>query len=353
MITHGKSPWLLAAAPLYCVAMKTHVWTTGSTDFDDASLSEAGAMLRAGKLVAFPTETVYGLGANGLDSAAVRRIYEAKGRPSTNPVILHVATLDQAKALSSDWPPVADVLAAMFWPGPLTLIVPKAAHVPDIVTAGLPGVAIRIPSHPLALALLRSAGVPIAAPSANASGGVSPTTAAHVLKSLDGRIDGLLDGGPTAKGLESTVLDLTSPPAILRRPGPVSQRQLESVMGPLLSDMSAHDGSLPMQSPGQMVSHYAPRAKLHCVPAGMAIAGAKHLHAKGESVLCLLREEADDSAVRSVRLPQDPEGYAAALYAALHDADELDIHHIVVEMPPQAEEWAAVRDRLLRAGAPR
>jgi L-threonylcarbamoyladenylate synthase len=333
--------------------MKTQVWTLDPAHPEAASLAEAAAVIRKGGLVAFPTETVYGLGANGLDEAAVRKIYEAKGRPSTNPVILHVASIDDAKALCSAWPPIADVLTAQFWPGPLTLIVPKAAHVPDVVTAGLPGVAIRMPSNPLALALIREAGVPLAAPSANRSGGVSPTKAEHVLQGLDGRIDGVIDGGPAAQGLESTVLDLTSPPAVLRRPGPLSKRVLEDIMGPIAMDESAHDGSRAMASPGQMISHYAPHARLHCVPQGMAIQGVKHLLAKGESVACILREEADDGATLSLRLPKDPEAYGAALYSTLHDLDAQAVNHIVVEMPPQTDEWMAVRDRLLRAGAPR
>jgi L-threonylcarbamoyladenylate synthase len=333
--------------------MDTRVWTLNPADPSPDAIRQAGDMLRLGKLVAFPTETVYGLGADGLDGNAVAKIYEAKGRPATNPVILHVASLDQAKSLSSAWPPVADILARMFWPGPLTLIVPKAASVPAIVTAGLPGVAIRMPSHPLALALIRAAGVPVAAPSANRSGGISPTMAAHVLKTLDGKIDGILDGGPTQKGLESTVLDLTSPPAILRRPGPISQRQLEEVMGSLTADLSSHDGSAPMASPGQMISHYAPNARVHCVPSGMAIAGAKHLLGKGETVACVLREEIADPLLRCITLPLDSREYAAGLYAALHELDGEGIANIVIEMPPQTEEWAAVRDRLLRAGAPR
>lgn len=331
--------------------METRIWKAGSDD--SVTLTEAVAMLKDGKLVAFPTETVYGLGANGLDADAVKRIYHAKGRPATNPVILHVASVEQAKSLTSEWPPIVDILTGMFWPGPLTLILPKAAHVPDIVTAGLKGVAIRMPSHPLALALIREAGVPLAAPSANASGGVSPTTAAHVLKTLAGRIDGIIDGGPTTEGVESTVLDLTAPPAVLRRPGPVTRMQLEAVMGPLETEASAKDGSVPMTSPGQMISHYAPNAKVHCVPSGMAIAGAKHLIAKGDTVACILREELADPFIHSVTLPMDAPLYAAGLYAALHELDADSVKNIIVEMPPQADEWSAVRDRLLRAGAPR
>jgi L-threonylcarbamoyladenylate synthase len=333
--------------------MTARVWQIDPSAPIGASLEEAAALLRDGKLVAFPTETVYGLGANGLDPDAVRRIYEAKGRPPTNPVILHVSSIAQARSLSAEWPAEADTLANAFWPGPLTLIVPKASIVPDIVTAGRSGVALRQPSHPIAAALLEEAGIPVAAPSANPSGSVSPTNAAHVLKRLGSRIDGVIDGGPTDRGLESTVVDLTGGVPIIRRPGPIDRSAIEAILGVVELDASEHDASMSMASPGQMASHYAPRAKLHCVPHGMAVHGAKHLATKGESVICILREEAEDSSVRCIRMPPDAAAYARGLYGVLHDLDDLDVRHIVVEMPPKTDEWMAVRDRLLRAGAPR
>src|SRR4051812_20749755 len=177
-------------------------------DAPGAAVREAAAVLRDGGLVAFPTETVYGLGARALDPASVARIYEAKGRPSYNPLIVHVATVDAARALSSAWPEAADRLAERFWPGPLTLVVPRAPVIPDAVSAGLDTVGVRIPGHPVAHALLEAAGIPVAAPSANRSMGVSPTTAEHVRRSLGGRVDLILDGGPCPVGIESTVLSL-------------------------------------------------------------------------------------------------------------------------------------------------
>jgi L-threonylcarbamoyladenylate synthase len=332
--------------------MTARVWTINPSALSTQSLSEAAALLRDSKLVAFPTETVYGLGANGLDPGAVRRIYEAKGRPATNPVILHVSSIAQARTLSSAWPAEADALANAFWPGPLTLIVPRSPIVPDIVTAGGSGVALRMPSHPIASALIEEAGVPVAAPSANPSGSVSPTTAAHVLKGLGDRIHGIIDGGSSDRGLESTVVDLTGGTPVIRRPGPVSRTMIEAILGAVNLDESAHDGSRSMASPGQMASHYAPRARVHCAPKGRAVSDAEGLAAKGHAVVCMLREE-PEGAVRCVRMPEDSAAYGAALYGALHDLDAEGTEHIVVEMPPQTDEWLAVRDRLLRAGAPR
>ncbi len=188
----------------------------------DPAIREAAALLRAGHVVAFPTETVYGLGANALDPAAIERIYQAKGRPAYNPLIVHVADIAGARALTTSWPEAAVRLTEEFWPGPLTIILPKAAAIPPIVTAGLPNVAVRVPSHPVALALLQAAGLPLAAPSANRSEGLSPTTAEHVRGSLGGRIPLILDGGPTSVGIESTVIDLSGPVPRVLRPGMIS-----------------------------------------------------------------------------------------------------------------------------------
>src|SRR4051794_39087740 len=200
---------------------------------DPADVAVAAAVLHRGGLVAFPTETVYGLGANALDAAAVARIFAAKGRPATNPLIVHVAAAEHVWSVAADWPAVAARLAERFWPGPLTLVLPKAAAVPDAVTAGGPTVAVRVPAHPVALALLRAAGVPLAAPSANRSTELSPTTAGHVLHGLGGRIDLVLDAGPTAGGIESTVLDVTTNPPRLLRPGLVTPAMIEAVIGPI------------------------------------------------------------------------------------------------------------------------
>ncbi len=336
--------------------MKTHLWTIDPAHPSFALLQEAAAYVREGKLVAFPTETVYGLGANGLDSDAVAKIYAAKGRPATNPVILHVATMDQAKALTNAWTPEAQKLADAFWPGPLTMILKKSEIVPAIVTAGGMTVAVRMPLHPIALALIREAGVPLAAPSANLSGSVSPTTAAHVLKTLDGSIDGIIDAGSAERGLESTVLDLTVTPPMIRRPGPVSRAEIEAVIGPVRIDADVHDETRTLISPGQMQSHYAPRAMVHCIPVypeGQMESSVHALREHGASVACMLRTQQPIDGVPSRMLPHDAAGYAAALYDALHALDETGVRHILVEMPPDTEEWAAVLDRLKRASAPR
>src|SRR5262249_4015308 len=226
-----------------------------------------------GGLVAFPTETVYGLGASALDAVAVGRIFAAKGRPANNPVIVHVACAEEAQALAAVWPESAARLAARFWPGPLTLVLPRCAIVPAVVTAGGPTVAIRVPAHPVALALLAEARIPIAAPSANRSTSLSPTRAEHVLRGLDGRIEMILDGGPTAGGLESTVLDVTTEPPRLLRPGLITPGQIEAEVGAVarprlprsVSERGAPASKEPARSPGLSRRHYAPTTPLECV----------------------------------------------------------------------------------------
>ena len=221
---------------------------------DEAALTEAAQRLCAGELVAFPTETVYGLGANALDAVAVAKIYAAKGRPATNPIIVHVASVEQAKALAKTWPSIADELAAAHWPGPLTLVLEKADGIPDIVTAGGTTVGIRIPNHPVALELLRRAGVPIAAPSANRSEEVSPTQACHVADSLGEFVDDLLilDGGPCEVGIESTVLDVTCDPPRVLRPGMVSRQDLTVLLPQIIAGPTEESIA---RSPGQMLRH--------------------------------------------------------------------------------------------------
>jgi L-threonylcarbamoyladenylate synthase len=307
------------------------------------------AVLRGGGLVAFPTETVYGLGANALDAAAVRRIFEAKGRPAHNPVIVHVAAAADVRQVAADWPAGAARLAERFWPGPLTLVVPRKPAVPDDVTAGGPTVAVRVPAHPVALALLRAAGVPVAAPSANRSSGLSPTQAAHVLRDLEGRIDLVVDGGPCPGGIESTVVDLTTAPPRLLRPGLVSRTELEEVLGTVaLPAKGPEGGALP--SPGMLSRHYAPRTPLECAADG-GRGRVTELCQEGRRVGWLtIGPPPDVPPAASVRvLPADPGGYAAGLYAALHELDVANLDRIVVALPPDAVEWQAIRDRLRRA----
>jgi L-threonylcarbamoyladenylate synthase len=318
-------------------------------------LARAAALLRRGGLVAFPTETVYGLGANALDGAAVARIFAAKGRPANNPLIVHVAETGEAVHLTAGWPEVAARLAERFWPGPLTLVLPKHRVVPDLVTAGGPTVAVRMPAHPVARGLIRAAGLAIAAPSANRSALLSPTRAEHVLRSLDGRIDLVLDGGPTPGGLESTVLDVTGTPPRLLRPGLVTPEEIEAVVGPIVRPVQAEPGEAnPLPSPGLMARHYAPRAPLECVE-GDSRPRAEALCQTGRLVGWLpfaRKPGASWPGLVAVGMPSNPSGYAARLYAVLHELDDAGVERIVVELPPDTEEWLAVRDRLRRASAP-
>jgi L-threonylcarbamoyladenylate synthase len=306
---------------------------------DDAALTEAAERLRTGELVAFPTETVYGLGANALDAAAVAKIYTAKGRPATNPIIVHVASVEEAKKLVKTWPSVADELAASHWPGPLTLVLEKADHVPDIVTAGGPTVGIRIPNHPVALELLRRAGVPVAAPSANRSEEVSPTFAIHVQHSLGEFVDDLLilDGGGCQVGIESTVLDVTCDPPRVLRPGiglpPLAPLVTPSgfAKGENTPPPGGGGGAGVARSPGQMLRHYAPKK-----PTVLMRYGEKYFG--GDALL---------------PLPLHPDEAAHVLYAELRrlDNDE-SVSRIVLPIVPDTSEWAAIRDRLQRAASP-
>lgn len=298
-------------------------------DFD-----RAVALLRAGRLVAFPTETVYGLGANALDAAAVRRIYEAKGRPATSPLIVHVADVAMAKAVAADWPERAERLVARFWPGPLTLVLPKRAVVPDEVTAGLGTVGVRQPAHPVALELIRRAGVPLAGPSANRFMGLSPTTAEHVRASLGEAVDLVVDGGTCAVGIESTVLSLCGGRAVLLRPGMVSRESIEAVIGPVEMAGQVADG-VAHESPGMHARHYAPVTLLRVGAPGP---GSGYVwHTVPAEAAC------------AVRLPAEAEGYAAGLYGALHTLDAAGLPEIVVEPVPEGGAWDGIRDRLRRA----
>jgi len=288
----------------------------------EPEIARAAGLIRAGRLVAFPTETVYGLGANALDAAAVERIFTAKGRPRSSPLIVHVASLEMAKELASEWPQAADALASRYWPGPLTLVVKKRAIIPDIVTAGLPTVALRMPAHPIALELISAAGVPIAAPSANRFTEISPTAAAHVPEAL---ADFTLDGGPAQVGIESTVLSLAGEPVLLR-PGVIPVPELEAIAGPI----RLADAKTPQASPGMHARHYRPRTPLYL--------GTEPRSGRGATLRI------------GHEMPADPRAYAAALYETLHRLDAQGLDWIAVELPPDTPEWAGVRDRLKRSG---
>lgn len=308
-----------------------------SAEVTRSDVDEAAALIRAGQLVAFPTETVYGLGANALDEAAVDRIYEAKRRPRTSPLIVHVSSIEMARELVREWPDVAGRLAERFWPGPLTLVLPKSDRVPDRVTAGLDTVGIRMPDHPVALALIREAGVPIAAPSANRFSQLSPTTAGHVRGSLSHGVGMVLDAGPTRVGIESTVLSLAGPEAVLLRPGMISRAQIEEVIGPIRVSAASPEGA--HASPGMHRKHYSPRTPLIIVTNGLLPAGR----------VAYVWMDTPAPSAGGCRMPADPHAYAAQLYQVLHDLDEQGFDCIAVERPPSDAIWAGVLDRLERA----
>ena len=293
------------------------------------SINDAAERIRAGELVAFPTETVYGLGANALDAAAVGKIFELKGRPETIPLIVHVSSIQMARGIVAEWPPLAEELAAKWWPGPLTLVLPKRDVIPDIVTAGLPTVGVRMPDHPLALELIREAGVPIAAPSANKFTGISPTTAAHVREAFGDAVP-VLDGGPTRVGIESTVVAIENGKLKLLRPGMISLGELEQAV----IEGAAHP------APGMHVRHYSPRTPVLLVshPNELPGRGGAYLFRKKSGIVS-----------RCLRMPMTPDDYAARLYAVLHELDQENWPWIGIEMPPDKPEWAAIRDRLQRA----
>jgi len=312
------------------------------------AIRRASKLLQEGKLVVFPTETVYGLGANALDPAAVQRIFTAKGRPNNNPIIVHIADATLAPTVVTSWPEKARVLAERFWPGPLTLILPKRPEVPDAVTAGLPNVGIRVPSHPVALALLREAQIPIAAPSANRSTELSPTTAEHVVKSLDSMVDLILDDGQCPGGIESTVLDLTSNPPRILRPGMVTQADLEPIIG-TVADSTVINPNQPLPSPGLMERHYAPRTPLE-LAADDGANRVQELLSEGKRVGWLTWSGSRIiNGARRIDMSTDSRQYAHHLYAALHHADAWGVDCIVMADPPNETEWFAVRDRLSRA----
>jgi L-threonylcarbamoyladenylate synthase len=309
----------------------------------DKAIDEAAALLRAGQLVAFPTETVYGLGALALDPTALGRIFAMKGRPPTHPLIAHVTDADAAARLSTGWDERAQRLADRFWPGPLTIVVPRAPWVPVELSGGKPTVAIRSPAHPVARELILRVGAPLAAPSANRYQTLSPTTAAHVARSFPTQDLLILDGGPCAAGLESTVLDLTvSPPAVLR-PGALPLGELRALVPDVVLFGGSVDDETARHSPGQDAIHYAPRAPLRLLPRAEALALA--------NASVVLRGRGEPSRPDAVVLPDDAAGYGRALFATLHALDDAGATLIAVESPPDDEAWLAVADRLRRAAA--
>lgn len=313
-----------------------------------ATLDDALAALRRGEPIGLPTETVYGLAADAHDPAAIRRIYELKGRPSDHPLIVHVADAVTASRWAGDWPDAAEALAEAFWPGPLTLILPRAANVPDEVTGGQDTVGLRVPAHPVAQALLRAFEGGVAAPSANRFGRLSPTTAAHVREEFGDAVPIVLDGGECEIGLESTIVDLSSDTPRILRPGKISRPEIEEVIGPVAE---GKDGDSPRAS-GTLASHYAPRASVEVLARAPLVARFHELAKRGQKVAALLRGQPFKGIDGEV-LPSDLAGYGHALYAALRRLDARGFDVLLAELPPHTAAWAAVNDRLKRAAAPR
>ena len=330
--------------------LSTAVLSIATDDPGREAVERAVEVLRNRGLVAFPTETVYGLGADATDAEAVERIYEAKGRPAYNPLIVHVDSIERARECVAEWPDAAEVLAREFWPGPLTLVLAKSSRIPDVVTAGKPTVGVRIPSAPVALALIRALGHPIAAPSANLSNHVSPTTAAHVLADLNGEIEMVLDGGPTSVGLESTVVDLTMRHPRVLRPGPIPCEAISGVLhDPHVHDELGHPLSDGPAAPGMLPVHYATRTRALRIELDEL-----DLVQWPERAALLTFSDVEDE---ELPVPEgvliehlnDPHEASRRLYAMLRALDDRGVSVIVVAMPPDTIEWHAVRDRLQRA----
>jgi L-threonylcarbamoyladenylate synthase len=325
---------------------------------DRRAIAEAAAAIRAGRLVVFPTETVYGLGARAADPKAVKRIFEVKGRPPRHPLIVHVLGEAQARALASQWPTLAADLARAFWPGPLTLVVPKGANVPPEATGGGDTVALRAPSHPVARALIAEVGEPIVAPSANRYQSLSPTRAEHVLAAFGDQDLLILDGGPCPSGIESTVVDVRGEEPRVLRPGALSLEALRAVVPSLAFVPMASAGPDSVRpSPGMDTRHYAPRTPLVLArDRAAALERARALAAAGESVAVvligepLLAREQDPGAPIHV-VPGNAESAGAALYALLYELDEEALAKVVVQAPPAEPGWEAVADRLRRAAS--
>ena len=307
-------------------------------------IREAAAILKRGGLVAFPTETVYGLGADASQPAAVARIYAAKGRPADHPVIVHLGDPGQIARWARDVPDVAKRLMARYWPGPLTLVLRRADGVGDYLTGGQDTIGLRMPGHPIALELLREFGGGIAAPSANKFGRISPTTAEHVHNDLGEEVDLILDGGPCEVGIESTILDLSRETPTLLRPGRISAEDIAATIG--FPSKPADPGA--PRAPGTLESHYAPRKTMRLVASSQWSEAARAASPR-RGVLALRPQPAGDSSTMWIDAPREPQGYAHDLYANLRALDSSGCDEILVEAPPATAEWAAVRDRLARA----
>ncbi len=319
---------------------------------DELGVLRGAEVIRAGGLVAFPTETVYGLGADALSDSAVARIFEAKERPRGNPLIVHVAGVAALESVAARVPPRARDAAARFWPGPLTLVLPRAGTVPLITTGGLETVAVRVPSHPVARALIEASGRPIAAPSANRSGRPSPTRAEHVREDLDGRIELILDGGPTPVGVESTVLDMTTAPPMLLRPGGVTLEQLRDCLGEV-AVLAGDDEEAAGRSPGLRYRHYAPRAQVIVIDPGAGERVVAPWLEAGRPVALMVQRpiSLDRPGLLVKTMPGDPGAYARDLFAVLRELDSTGVEGIFVEAVAEEGLGRTIMDRLRRAAS--
>lgn len=333
--------------------MKTEILPAHTPELFKKAVLRAAELLRAGRVIALPTETVYGLAANAYNETAVAEIFNIKGRPSHNPIIVHVAGLEMARQCVTAFPPVVSKLARAFWPGPLTLVLPRSPAVPKIVTAGGETVGIRWPSHALIQAVIRECGFPLAAPSANLSNRVSPTNAAHVQRQLDGKIPAIVDGGQSAVGIESSVLDLTvSPPQVLR-PGMIHKESLAAVCGPV------GEPGVPgreLRSPGLLKKHYSPKARLFVLGWSNDAELVAQIRGSGIEmpachVIAHTHIPAPEPFARVSVIPHDAEAFGRAIYGELHRCDEEGAQSVVVEAPPELPEWSGIADRLRRAAA--
>ena len=330
---------------------------THTTALFSAAVERAAELLRAGEVVALPTETVYGLAANALNAKAVSSIYEVKGRPAHNPIIVHVSGVTMARGCVAKWPSMADDLARAFWPGPLTLVLSRAKKIPDVVTAGGDTVGVRWPSHPLIQAVIRKCRFPLAAPSANVSTRVSPTNPEHVRAQLGDRLRLIVDGGQSQIGIESTVLDLTENPPRVLRPGMIHEESLAAVIGNLRGlESDIREAKQALRSPGLVGRHYAPRAKLVLLGWRDEADLAFQLSTLGSEpqkchVIAHTRIPSASGFGGVSVIPHDAEAFARAIYAELHRCDQAGAALIVVETLPDAPEWRAIADRLNRASA--
>lgn len=345
--------------------MQTQLWKVDPNNIDQEIIAQAAELIKRGEVVAFPTETVYGLGADGLNPDAVRAIFTAKGRPADNPLILHICRIADLSRIAAEIPDQARQLMERFWPGPLTVVLPRTELVPDVVTAGLDTVAIRMPSHPVAQALIAASGVPLAAPSANLSGKPSPTRAEHVWEDLQGRIAGLIDAGPVEIGLESTVLDLSGEVPYLLRPGGISREQLEAVLGEVRIAGEVEDQETP-KAPGMKYRHYAPRAPLYVVSAETSAEIAALLQSLvneaqrgGERVGLIVSEETrafltvEAAETRVIGSRENLAEVAHNLFGILRDLDQTAVTVIYAEGFPPTGVGAAVMNRLYKAAGGR